>query len=191
MCFGSLIYTIWDFYLWTKQVVLQDMGSLCSKGSTPDGYFSESEGGKDSNKSTVQLIAPSREEIAAESSRGKSDGSVHPIPNKAEIQENKGSVHGTKYVEDDGKDRIIERPKRGSHHRRATFDMGLNRQSTMSLHGGAHSRMSRISSTPCGVEGEEIAAGWPSWLTSVAAEAVQGWTPRSTESFEKLNKVSP
>uniref|UniRef100_A0A0A8ZDC8 [RNA-polymerase]-subunit kinase n=1 Tax=Arundo donax TaxID=35708 RepID=A0A0A8ZDC8_ARUDO len=39
------------------------------------------------------------------------------------------------------------------------------------------------------VEGEQAAAGWPSWLSAVAAEAVQGWVPLRAESFEKLEKV--
>ena len=39
------------------------------------------------------------------------------------------------------------------------------------------------------MEGKQAAAGWPSWLSAVAAEAVQGWVPLSAESFEKLEKV--
>ncbi|GAU19810.1 hypothetical protein TSUD_170350, partial [Trifolium subterraneum] len=39
------------------------------------------------------------------------------------------------------------------------------------------------------VEGEQIAAGWPSWLTSVAGEAIHGLVPLKTDSFEKLDKV--
>jgi cyclin-dependent kinase 12/13 len=39
------------------------------------------------------------------------------------------------------------------------------------------------------VEGEQAAAGWPSWLSAVAAEAVHGWVPLRAESFEKLEKV--
>ncbi|PNX54458.1 putative serine threonine-protein kinase, partial [Trifolium pratense] len=38
------------------------------------------------------------------------------------------------------------------------------------------------------VEGEQIAAGWPSWLTSVAGEAIHGLVPLKTDSFEKLDK---
>ncbi|GMI85090.1 hypothetical protein like AT1G71530 [Hibiscus trionum] len=30
---------------------------------------------------------------------------------------------------------------------------------------------------------------WPSWLASVAGEAVKGWKPRRAESFEKLEKI--
>jgi len=38
-------------------------------------------------------------------------------------------------------------------------------------------------------EGEQIAAGWPSWLTSVASEAIHGLVPLKTDAFEKLDKV--
>ncbi|KAG4166211.1 hypothetical protein ERO13_A13G117200v2 [Gossypium hirsutum] len=33
------------------------------------------------------------------------------------------------------------------------------------------------------------AAGWPSWLASVAGDAVKGWQPRRSDSFEKLEKI--
>lgn len=39
------------------------------------------------------------------------------------------------------------------------------------------------------VEAEQNAAGWPSWLTTVAGESIHGWVPLKTESFEKLDKV--
>ncbi|XP_074570961.1 protein IMPAIRED IN BABA-INDUCED STERILITY 1-like [Curcuma longa] len=39
------------------------------------------------------------------------------------------------------------------------------------------------------IEGEQVAAGWPSWLSAVAGEAIQGWVPRKADSFEKLEKV--
>lgn len=31
--------------------------------------------------------------------------------------------------------------------------------------------------------------GWPPWLLAVAGEAIQGWTPRRANAFEKLAKV--
>lgn len=46
-----------------------------------------------------------------------------------------------------------------------------------------------MSSIPRAVEGEQAAAGWPSWLASVAGEAIHGWVPRRAESFEKLDKI--
>ncbi|KAL2347969.1 hypothetical protein Fmac_001969 [Flemingia macrophylla] len=38
------------------------------------------------------------------------------------------------------------------------------------------------------MEGEHVAAGWPSWLAAVAGEAINGWLPRRADSFEKLDK---
>ena len=39
--------------------------------------------------------------------------------------------------------------------------------------------------------GEQVAAGWPAWLSAVAGEAINGWTPRRADSFEKIDKVRP
>lgn len=44
-------------------------------------------------------------------------------------------------------------------------------------------------SIPKAVVAEQVAAGWPSWLSSVAGEALEGWLPRKAETFEKLDKV--
>lgn len=38
-------------------------------------------------------------------------------------------------------------------------------------------------------EGEHVAAGWPSWLSAVAAEAIEGWLPLRSDSFKRLEKV--
>ncbi|PWZ06931.1 putative serine/threonine-protein kinase [Zea mays] len=37
--------------------------------------------------------------------------------------------------------------------------------------------------------GEQVAAGWPAWLSAVAGEAIEGWTPRRADSFEKIDKI--
>ncbi|XP_065856109.1 cyclin-dependent kinase C-2 C-like [Euphorbia lathyris] len=39
------------------------------------------------------------------------------------------------------------------------------------------------------VGAEQIAAGWPSWLSSAAAEAIQGWVPLKADAFQKLEKI--
>ncbi|KAI4963011.1 hypothetical protein ZWY2020_020505 [Hordeum vulgare] len=39
------------------------------------------------------------------------------------------------------------------------------------------------------IECEQVAVGWPAWLSAVAAEAVQGWVPLKAENFEKLEKI--
>lgn len=51
-------------------------------------------------------------------------------------------------------------------------------------------RAERLSISKRFVEAEQVAAGWPSWLSSAAPEAIQGWVPLSADSFEKLEKVT-
>ncbi|KAI3512969.1 hypothetical protein L1887_20292 [Cichorium endivia] len=50
-------------------------------------------------------------------------------------------------------------------------------------------RMQQIKSIVGGTPGAQKSAGWPAWLTSVASEAIQGWSPRSADSYEMLNKI--
>ena len=79
---------------------------------------------------------------------------------------------------DQKKSLIAERPGNG-HQILPTVDTGA----------GVFPLMVSIASSPCRAEGELVAAGWPSWLASVAGEAAKGWLPRRVESFEKLEKV--
>ncbi|KAJ4914991.1 putative serine/threonine-protein kinase [Raphanus sativus] len=47
-------------------------------------------------------------------------------------------------------------------------------------------KMTRISN---GERGAQVVAGWPSWLASVAGEAINGWIPRKADSFERMEKI--
>ncbi|XP_024960992.1 probable serine/threonine-protein kinase At1g54610 [Cynara cardunculus var. scolymus] len=47
----------------------------------------------------------------------------------------------------------------------------------------------RLSNPPKNIHGEQIAAGWPAWLSAVAGEAINGWTPRRADTFEKIDKI--
>ncbi|KAH0776663.1 hypothetical protein KY290_008074 [Solanum tuberosum] len=150
------------------------MGCICSKGSSEDEYVFEQ---KEVDKSSVHMVAPlHREEIKVDLVNPKIE--IIPMNSKSKRTSESAliSVLVTK-VEDDGKTRIIERPKEGHHKRRSTVDFGVQQS------------MSRVVSIPNAAKGELGAAGWPSWLTSVAADAIQGWLPRSADSFEKLNKI--
>ncbi|KAA8540995.1 hypothetical protein F0562_024867 [Nyssa sinensis] len=55
--------------------------------------------------------------------------------------------------------------------------------------GGAESLSFRLGNLQKYVEGEQIAAGWPAWLSAVAGEAIHGWVPLKADSFEKLEKI--
>ncbi|THF95767.1 probable serine/threonine-protein kinase At1g09600 isoform X2 [Camellia sinensis] len=166
------------------------MGGLCSKGSTVNDYVvanenenenekEKEEGKKKLNQPSVQVTPPSKqEEIVVGVVKGGCDESVQTI-SKPVLQASISSVPSTK-DEEEKKTKVVERPT-SDHQRRATMDEVVN--------GGGKATMTRIISTPHGAEGEQIVAGWPSWLTSVAGEAIHGWLPRSADSFEKLNKI--
>uniref|UniRef100_A0A7I4F5E5 Protein kinase domain-containing protein n=2 Tax=Physcomitrium patens TaxID=3218 RepID=A0A7I4F5E5_PHYPA len=53
-------------------------------------------------------------------------------------------------------------------------------------HAEAHPRSGAVAKS---LEGEQVAAGWPGWLSQVAGEAIKGWIPRHAASFEKLDKI--
>ncbi|KAF7822981.1 putative serine/threonine-protein kinase [Senna tora] len=46
-----------------------------------------------------------------------------------------------------------------------------------------------LGKVPKATEGEQVAAGWPAWLSSVAGEAIKGWIPRSANTFERICKI--
>ncbi|CAK9148025.1 unnamed protein product [Ilex paraguariensis] len=54
---------------------------------------------------------------------------------------------------------------------------------------GGESLSFRLGNLQKYVEGEQVAAGWPAWLSAVAGEAIHGWVPLRAESFEKLEKI--
>ncbi|CAL9166396.1 unnamed protein product [Musa hybrid cultivar] len=78
----------------------------------------------------------------------------------------------------------------GGLQRRVTLNAGANRDSSEAV--GVPNEVEgslEIVDVPNGFSGEHVAAGWPSWLTAVAAEAIDGWIPRKASSFEKLDKI--
>lgn len=54
---------------------------------------------------------------------------------------------------------------------------------------GSESLSFRLGNLQKYVEGEQVAAGWPAWLSAVAGEAIQGWVPLRADAFEKLEKI--
>ncbi|KAG8392008.1 hypothetical protein BUALT_Bualt01G0246900 [Buddleja alternifolia] len=148
------------------------MGGLCSKESDVHDYDAEYEKKKENQVNKSSMIAPlQREEITVGVVvNPKSEGSLHST-SKSTLDLNVNSVPPAN-VGENGKTRIIERPKKG-HKRCLTMDLG-----------GV-----QIINMPNGSKGEQVAAGWPSWLASVAGEAIHGWAPRCPDSYQKINKI--
>ncbi|KAL2231816.1 probable serine/threonine-protein kinase At1g09600 [Sesamum indicum] len=157
------------------------MGCLCSKRSDTEDFVAENEKEKekDPSKSSAQVVSPLKtDEVIVGPGDKNNEASLHSR-SKTSIESNMTVVPPAN-AEENSKTRIIERPKNG-HRRNSTTELkGAN---------GMQQPMSRILSMPNGVKGEQVAAGWPSWLSSVAAEAIKGWSPRSADSYEKLNKI--
>ncbi|MBA0854229.1 hypothetical protein Goshw_027843 [Gossypium schwendimanii] len=47
----------------------------------------------------------------------------------------------------------------------------------------------RLSNLPKHLRGEQVASGWPSWLSDACGEALNGWIPRRADTFEKIDKI--
>ncbi|KAF8411919.1 hypothetical protein HHK36_004477 [Tetracentron sinense] len=157
------------------------MGCICSKETSENEYV-QNQREKESNISSKKSVAPSRREEAVVEAGGGGNGAADGIArfiSKPPPQENMVSNPILSY-EGEKKTVVVERPTKAHHQRRATVDIGVNRGQPL---------ITRISSMPNGVEGEQVAAGWPSWLTAVAGEAIKGWLPRRADSFEKLDKI--
>lgn len=152
------------------------MGCICSKGTSTNDVANEKQREKkELSTSSVQLVASSRKGDVVIEVGGGGSGSVRPVSRQALPPTLNGSKDAEKNTI------IVERPTNARHQRRATMDIGPK--------GGQALPLSRLVSMPDGAQGEQIVSGWPSWLTSVAGEAIQGWVPRRADSFEKLDKI--
>lgn len=145
------------------------MGCVCSKGTKDENKVKKE---KASRKSSKRLVASSRkEEVAVEVDNGGNDATARLI--STEHAEKSACSTPTAWEEGDKKPMVFEKtevPKL------ATLEPG-------------QPQICRVLSIKNGVDGTQVVAGWPSWLTSVAGEAIKGWVPRKGDSFEKLDKV--
>jgi hypothetical protein len=89
-----------------------------------------------------------------------------PVPPVSSLQTSSSAARGVEKVKDE-----VEEPGKAA------------------IAVAAASRSFRLRSLRKSLEGEQVAAGWPPWLSAVAAEAIQGWIPLKADSFQKLEKV--
>ncbi|KAK8564430.1 hypothetical protein V6N12_036554 [Hibiscus sabdariffa] len=80
---------------------------------------------------------------------------------------------------------VVERPKNTP----PQLQQGLSSEALSRGGQWQQMRFSRIMSVTGGERGVQVIAGWPSWLVSVAGEAINGWIPSKADSYEKLEKI--
>lgn len=100
---------------------------------------------------------------------------------REEVREAKAEVSRAEVVENENIEK--EKEKEGEREEKRTRARGERRRSSKPKPNP------RLSNLPNHVHGEQVAAGWPSWLSKVAGEAINGLTPRKADTFEKLDKV--
>ncbi|KAF4346648.1 hypothetical protein G4B88_006969 [Cannabis sativa] len=167
------------------------MGCICTKRASGKDITEEYEKGNELGKTTsIQMVvapsSPKREKFLVEVDVDRFVHPLSPATSRAKASQASGSFH-TKPKEEDNRVVIVEgRPSAQQQRMATTLDLGSSK---------ANQPMSRIFSIvnrkEIGVAGWDPKedAGWPSWLTSVAGDAVKGWAPRKAESFEKLDII--
>ncbi|KAH6791179.1 Protein kinase superfamily protein [Perilla frutescens var. frutescens] len=77
-----------------------------------------------------------------------------------------------------------------SERKRHDYDVDFNSEKSRELNRGASQNKAVVNVPPArSSEGELVAAGWPSWLSSVAADAIDGWVPLRSDAYERLDKI--
>ncbi|PPD77991.1 hypothetical protein GOBAR_DD25088 [Gossypium barbadense] len=141
------------------------MGCICWKGNRSTKYFENNrhkkgKAHKDSTKTAKRFPVFSKKDNAVSQAASSSD------------DDEKKTVLS-----------VVERPKKTPSHSQSLSMEAGDRS------GHNQMRISRIIDVTGGEKGAQVVAGWPSWLAAVAGEAINGWIPRTAESFEKLEKI--
>ena len=139
------------------------MGCICSKVSRATKYLQTSVKRKETTKPAKRLVSLSKKDEVVVELDGNANGSAASL---ISIQPGNDNAKSTPVSFDDGEKK--EKIEQVSNHQRITSIMSISN----------------------GERGAQAVAGWPSWLTAVAGEAINGWVPRRADSFEKLDKVS-
>ncbi|KAJ6348508.1 hypothetical protein OIU76_004890 [Salix suchowensis] len=139
------------------------MGCICSKVSRATKYLQRSVRRKETTKPAKRLVSLSKKDEVVVELDGNANVSAASL---ISIQPGNDNAKSTPVSFDDGEKK--EKIEQVSNHQRITSIMSISN----------------------GERGAQVVAGWPSWLTAVAGEAINGWVPRRADSFEKLDKLS-
>ncbi|KAK8522398.1 hypothetical protein V6N13_115367 [Hibiscus sabdariffa] len=162
------------------------MGCICSKGARANDYVENNHGKRDkphkNSRKTAKKLSVSfkRDTVVVET-----DATARLISDQ---QPNQSAVSGPSSSSDDDEKKAA--PAVVGRSKRTPSELQVHSTVEAEGRGGqGHPRMSRIMNATGGERGVQVVAGWPSWLTAVAGEAINGWIPRRAESFEKLEKI--
>ncbi|KAL3515751.1 hypothetical protein ACH5RR_022653 [Cinchona calisaya] len=158
------------------QKICNVMCCICSKGAFIDNKCGRSK--KSKKASSKRSIASSRkEEVVVEVDNGANDATFRLILEN--VEKRAGSMPPS---QDKGEKLfgVVEKSMVPQMSIKGAIGGGMS---------GGQPQMSRIFSVRNGVDGAQVVAGWPSWLTAAAGEAIKGWIPRKADSFEKLDKI--
>ncbi|XP_031287561.1 probable serine/threonine-protein kinase At1g09600 [Pistacia vera] len=152
------------------------MGGICSKGTRADKYVAENNAkDKELTKKTSKRLGSFKREnvtVVVEPEGARNEATTRLIHKKLVVEDDVGTS-------DEGE---VDKKAKSQLQRRGT-DVGVDAVQVV------RPRINRISSVGVGERGAQVVAGWPSWLTAAAGEAINGWVPRKADSFEKLDKI--
>lgn len=148
------------------------MGCICSKALLANQYVSENHR-RDRELKSNKLAKRLDGAVVARADGAGNDATIRLITNPR-TDDNAGSTPISSDEEEKKKKK----------------KMGVTKGMAAGASGGKLPLgLNRITSVTNGERGAQVVAGWPSWLTAVAGEAISGWVPRKADSFEKLDKV--
>lgn len=125
------------------------------------------------------LVSESRDEVSTRIESNRKEVNNVSVVTKTETTESTTSV-----VASTGGEEVRNGEAIADHHKEENGDNTKERKPKRSAKPDP-----RLSNPPKNLLGEQVAAGWPPWLTEVCGEALNGWLPRKADSFEKIEKV--
>lgn len=177
------------------------MGCICSKGNRATQFVEEHNvkvkvKAEEEKKKGKKKLSSFKKDNVVETEVPTNDATLRLINNQsADNSAGSGTGSGSSDEgEKKGKGKGKRRKQKHGKKKKDDGSGGLAVESKMkretSVVSNREPKMGRISSVRNGERGAQVVAGWPSWLTAVAGEAINGWVPRKADSFEKLDKVS-
>lgn len=165
-----------------RDLDLVTMGCVSSKGVKRNGGRKRKKEKEKKKSSSNRLIASDKEEedLVEDDDNGGNDATTRLISTEP-IEKSAGSTPPA-WDEEEKKPIVFEKPEVPKVQRLAV----TNATEVV----GGQPQINRVFNVRNGVDGAQVVAGWPSWLTTVASEAIKGWLPRKGDSFQKLDKVN-